>query len=121
MIIIENGPPQRAVCVRCRCRFFGPEALSELPHHHRDSGSVGRASERRPAADPVLGPEFGSVGRVGFGSSCCFLSWERRTNGPDSPGVPKKEKSNYDYPPLFGDGEDIFAFAVLAKSRTSLI
>jgi hypothetical protein len=32
-------------------------------------------------------------------------------------GVPVKEKSNYEYPPLFGDGEDIFAFAVLANAR----
>ena len=36
-------------------------------------------------------------------------------------GVPKKEKSNYDYPPLFGDGEDIFAFAVLVKADASLM
>jgi hypothetical protein len=36
-------------------------------------------------------------------------------------GVPKKEKSNYDLSPLFGDGEDIFAFAVLVKADASLM
>jgi hypothetical protein len=53
------------------------------------TGSVGQVSGRRlvdRVSDPVIAP----AGRVEFGSSCCFLSWERRNNGYKSGVVPIK-------------------------------
>jgi hypothetical protein len=40
---------------------------------------------------------------------------------PELLGVPKKHMPNCDDPPLFGDGEDIFTFAVLVKANSSLM
>jgi hypothetical protein len=59
----------------------------------REPGSAGQVSDHRLAADRVSDPAIDLAGRVGFGSSCCFLSWERPYNDPVFGFVPIKEKA----------------------------
>jgi hypothetical protein len=68
----RSGP---LLLVTYRCRSFGRAALWDFYHPSRGPGSAGPVSGRRLVADSASGPAFVSAGRVGFGSSSCFLSW----------------------------------------------
>ena len=70
--------------VTCRCRLFDRAAPWGLFHLLRELGSAGPVSDRRLAVDQASDPAIDCVGRVGSGSSCCFLSWEHDSNGSES-------------------------------------
>ena len=63
-----------------RCCLFGQTALRHFWCPCREPGSAGPAFGRPLAADRVSDPAFASAVRVGFGPSCCFLSWEHHNN-----------------------------------------
>jgi hypothetical protein len=54
---------------------FARAALWDFWYPCRESGFAGRVSDRHLAVDLASGPVLDSADRVGFGSSCCFLSW----------------------------------------------
>jgi hypothetical protein len=60
----------------------------------------------------VSDPAIDCAGRVGFGSSCCFLSWEHHDNGSESGPVPIKQKRRIASPPQCNFQPDIFGFAL---------
>lgn len=76
-----SGP---SLLVTCRYCSFGRAALWDFCHPCQEPDSADPVSARRPAADQASDPALDSVGRVGFGSSCCFLSWEHHNNGSES-------------------------------------
>jgi hypothetical protein len=77
----------------------------------QESGSVGRVSDRRLAADRAFDPAIGSAGRVGFGSSWVFpfmgTSEQRIRVGV----VPIKEKWQFALSPPCDGQPDTFWFA----------
>jgi hypothetical protein len=81
----KNGPRSGPfLLVTYRCRSFGRAALWDFYHPCRVAGSAGPVSGRRLVADQASDPALDSAGRVGFGSSCYFLSWEHHDNGSES-------------------------------------
>ena len=98
----QSGP---FLLVTYRCRSFGRTALSDFYFLCRELGSAGPVSGRRLAADRVSDPAIDCAGRVGFGSSCCFLSWEHHDNGSECGPVPIKQKRRT---PLCNFQPDIF-------------
>lgn len=89
----KKGPARRSgpfLLVTYRCRSFGRAALSDFYRPCREPGSAGPVSGRRLAADRVSDPAIDCADRVGFGSSCCFLSWERQCNVSTPPSFPAK-------------------------------
>jgi len=81
----ENGPQSGPfLLVMYRYCSFGRAAPWDFDCPCREPGSAGPVFGHRLAADRVSGPAFDSAGRAGFGSSCCFLSWEHHDNGPES-------------------------------------
>jgi hypothetical protein len=95
--VMEKRPARRSgpfLLVTYRCRSFGRAALSDFYYPCREPGSAGPVSGRRLAADRVSDPAIDSAGRVGFGSSCCFLSWEHRDNGSESAPFRKNKSGN---------------------------
>ena len=77
----RSGP---SLLVTYRCRSFGRAALWDFYHPCREPGSAGPVSSRRLVVDRASDPALDFAGRVGFGSSCCFLSWEHHNNGSES-------------------------------------
>jgi hypothetical protein len=69
--------------VTCRCCSFDRAALWDFFHLLREPGSAGPVSDRRLAVDQASDSAIDCAGRVGFGSSCCFLSWEHDSNGSE--------------------------------------
>ena len=75
-----NGPLGGPfLLVTYRCCSFGRAALWDFYHPCRGPDSAGPVSGRRLVADRASDPALDSAGQVGFGSSCCFLSWEHLT------------------------------------------
>ena len=90
-----NGPLGGPfLLVTYRCCSFGRAALWDFYHPCRGPDSAGPVSGRRLVADRASDPALGSAGRVGFGSSCCFLSWEHRDNGSESASFRKNKGDN---------------------------
>jgi hypothetical protein len=90
----ENGPPSGPfLLVTYRCCLFGRAALWDFYHPCRGPGSAGPVSDRRLVADRASDP-VDSAGRVDFGSSCCFLSWEHRDNRSESASFRKNKSGN---------------------------
>src|SRR5450759_1975475 len=93
--------------VKYRCCSSGRTALWDFCHPCRETGSAGRVSDHRLAADRVSVPAIDSAGRVCFGSSWCFLSWEHHHNGRGFGFVPIKEKRQFALPPRYDGQPDI--------------
>ncbi len=91
----KSGPrSEPLLLVTYRCRSFGRVALWDFYHPCRLPGSAGPVLGRRLVAGRASDPALDSAGRIGFGSSCCFLSWEHHDNGSESAHVPKNKNSN---------------------------
>jgi hypothetical protein len=99
----------RLLSITYRCRWSGRTALWDACHPLREPDSAGRVSGRRPAAGRASEPAFDSAARAGFGSSWCFLSWERQYNGPPSGFVPDQERCGSQCRKLCQP--DVFGFA----------
>jgi hypothetical protein len=104
----RSGP---LLSVRCRCRSFDHATPWDCCRPCREPDSAGRLSGHRLAAGRAFDLASGSAGRAGFGSSCCFLSWERRYNGSESGFVPIKEKWQFALQTRCHGERDIFGFA----------
>src|ERR1019366_4349511 len=90
-----NGPLGGPfLLVTYRCCSFGRAALWDFYHPCRGPDSAGPVSGRRLVADRASDPALDSAGQVGFGSSCCFLSWEHRDNGSESAPFRKNKSGN---------------------------
>src|SRR6202521_1338082 len=73
----RSGP---SLLVTYRSCSFGRAALWDFYCPCQEPGSAGPVSSRRLVVDRVSDPALDSAGRVGSGSSCCFLSWEHHHN-----------------------------------------
>jgi hypothetical protein len=90
-----NGPLGGPfLLVTYRCCSSGRAALWDFYHPCRGPDSAGPVSGRRLVADRASDPALDSAGQVGFGSSCCFLSWEHRDNGSESAPFRKNKSGN---------------------------
>src|ERR1700692_3192209 len=73
-----------SLLVTYRSCSFGRAALWDFYCPCQEPGSAGPVSSRPLVADRASGPALDPAGRVGSGSSCCFLSWEHHNNDSES-------------------------------------